>query len=93
MTVERTRSRLILVMVALAQVMVVLDDTVVNVALPSINQALGFGGADLAWVVDAYMLLFGGFMILAGRLADRVGRLRVFLGGLALFTLASLAAG
>jgi EmrB/QacA subfamily drug resistance transporter len=76
-----------------AQFMVVIDDTVVNVALPSIRTDLGFGTAGLAWVVDAYLLLFGGFLVLGGRCADVFGRRRVFVLGLALFSLASLASG
>jgi EmrB/QacA subfamily drug resistance transporter len=78
---------------ALAQFMVVLDVTIVNVALPHIQTALHFSGHDLQWVVSAYTLLFGGFLLLGGRSADLLGRRAVFMAGLALFTLASLAAG
>jgi EmrB/QacA subfamily drug resistance transporter len=73
--------------------MIVLDLTVVNVALSAIRDALGFSEANLAWVVNAYMIAFGGLLLLAGRLGDLLGRRRVFLGGLAVFTLASLACG
>ena len=73
--------------------MVILDSTVVNVALPSIQADLGFSQSALAWVVNAYLIAFGGLLLLAGRLGDLVGRKRVFLIGLALFTAASLACG
>lgn len=70
--------------------MIVLDSTVVNVALPSIRRELGFTQSSLAWVVNAYLIPFGGLLLLAGRLGDLVGRKRIFLGGLMLFTVASL---
>ncbi|HET6431460.1 DHA2 family efflux MFS transporter permease subunit [Dyella sp.] len=73
--------------------MIVLDTTIVNVALPSIKGDLGFSETALAWVVNAYMLTYGGFLLLAGRLGDLLGHRRVFLIGLAAFTLASLACG
>ncbi len=73
--------------------MIVLDTTVVNVALPSIQDDLRFSTAGLAWVVNAYLIAFGGLLLLAGRLGDLLGRRRVFLGGLALFTAASIACG
>jgi EmrB/QacA subfamily drug resistance transporter len=73
--------------------MIVLDVTVVNVALPSIQTALGFSGSGLAWVVNAYLIAFGGLLLLAGRIGDVVGHKRVFLGGLFVFTLASLVCG
>src|SRR3712207_3799118 len=73
--------------------MIVLDATVVNVALPSIQEDLGFSQAALAWVVNAYLIAFGGLLLLAGRLGDLLGRRRVFLAGLAVFTLASIACG
>src|SRR4051794_18060323 len=73
--------------------MIVLDSTVVNVALPSIRDDLGFSQSSLAWVVNAYLLTFGGFLLLGGRLGDLYGPRRLFLGGIALFTLASLACG
>src|SRR5438045_2083774 len=75
------------------QFMVVLDIAVVNVALPSIKLDLGFSQQNLQWVISAYALVFGGFLLLGGRAADVVGRRRVFLGGLVVFTLASLLAG
>jgi EmrB/QacA subfamily drug resistance transporter len=77
----------------LGVLMIVLDTTIVNVALPSIKADLGFSGTSLAWVVNAYMLTFGGFLLLSGRLGDFFGHRRVFLSGLGLFTLASLACG
>ena len=80
-------------MLAVAQFMVVLDATIVNVALPSIRTDLGFDATSLQWVVNAYTLLFGGFLLLGGRLADLLGRRRVFLTGLGLFAVASLAGG
>ncbi len=73
--------------------MIVLDVTVVNVALPSIQTDLGFSGSGLAWVVNAYLIAFGGLLLLAGRIGDLVGHKRVFLGGLAVFTVASLVCG
>src|SRR5260370_27732310 len=80
-------------MVCLCSLMIVLDGTIVNVALPSIQQDLGFSQQDLAWVVNAYLLTFGGFMLLAGRAADLLGRRAVLMTGIALFTAASLACG
>jgi EmrB/QacA subfamily drug resistance transporter len=73
--------------------MVILDVSVVNVALPSIRHALGFSGAGLQWVVNAYTLAFAGFLLLGGRMADLLGRRRVFVGGLLLFSVASLVGG
>jgi EmrB/QacA subfamily drug resistance transporter len=73
--------------------MIVLDATVVNVALPSIQDDLGFSTASLAWVVNAYLIAFGGLLLLAGRLGDLIGRRSIFLAGLAVFTLASLLCG
>ena len=73
--------------------MVILDVSIVNVALPSIAADLGFTSASLAWVVNAYTLAFAGFLLLGGRAADLLGRREVFAGGLALFALASLAGG
>jgi len=80
-------------LLAVAQFMVVLDAGIVYVALPSIQVDLGFSQAGLAWVMDAYMLAFGGFMLLAGRAADLIGRRRVLVVGLVLFALTSLACG
>src|SRR5712691_4766188 len=82
-----------LALLAVAQFMVVLDASIVNVALPSIGRALHFSQENLAWVVNAYVLTFGGFLLLGGRMADLLGRRRVFMGGLVLFALASLAGG
>jgi EmrB/QacA subfamily drug resistance transporter len=77
----------------LGSFMIVLDTTIVNVALPSIREDLGFSPASLAWVVNAYMLFFGGFLLLGGRLGDLYGHRRLFAIGIAVFTAASLAAG
>jgi EmrB/QacA subfamily drug resistance transporter len=82
-----------LLVLCMGVLMIVLDTTIVNVALPSIKASLGFGDAPLAWVVNAYMLTFGGFLLLGGRLGDLYGHRRLFLAGLSLFTLASLACG
>jgi MFS family permease len=82
-----------LVLLSLAQLMVILDVTVVNVALPTIGTDLGLDRAWLTWVVTAYTLCFGGLLLLGGRLADALGRRRAFLAGLGLFTAASLASG
>jgi EmrB/QacA subfamily drug resistance transporter len=84
---------LALVVIAAAQLMVVLDATIVNVALPHIQDALGFSGSGLEWVVNAYALTFGGFLLLGGRAGDILGRRRVFIAGIVLFALASLAGG
>src|SRR4051812_7791444 len=73
--------------------MIVLDVTIVNVALPSIQDDLGFSSSSLAWVVNAYLIAFGGLLLLAGRLGDLIGRRTVFLAGLAVFTGASLVCG
>src|SRR3989442_10657632 len=75
------------------QFMVVLDIAIVNVALPSIQVDLGFSEANLQWVISAYALVFGGFLLLGGRAADLLGRRRLFLFGIVVFTLASLFAG
>jgi EmrB/QacA subfamily drug resistance transporter len=84
---------LVLALVCLAQFMVVLDVSIVNVALPSIQTDLGFSTSGLQWVVNAYTLTFAGFLLLGGRAADLFGRRRMFILGLGLFTLASLAGG
>ncbi len=84
---------LALVVIATAQLMVVLDATIVNVALPDIQKALGFSGSGLEWVVNAYALTFGGFLLLGGRAGDLLGRRRVFIFGILLFTAASLLGG
>ncbi|SEH03490.1 drug resistance transporter, EmrB/QacA subfamily [Nonomuraea solani] len=87
------RPRAALVVLCFVQFMLILDDNVVSVALPSLRDELGFGDAGLAWVVNAYFLAFGGLLLLAGRAADLLGRRRVFLFGVALFGVASLACG
>ena len=79
--------------VLVAQLMLVLDATVVNVALPRIDADLGFGPAGLSWVLNAYTLAFGGLLLLGGRLGDVRGRRLLFLAGLGLFTLSSLLGG
>src|SRR5205807_6067563 len=88
------RSRWIaLVVLCVGMLMIVLDQTIVNVALPSIQRDLGFSTSNLAWVVNAYLIAFGGLLLLAGRLGDLLGRKRVFLTGLAVFTAASAVCG
>src|SRR5882672_11307942 len=91
--IEHYRRWFALGLVCLTTLMIVLDGTIVNVALPVIQEDLGFSQADLAWVVNAYLLTFGGFMLLSGRLADLIGRRTVLMVGIGLFTLASLACG
>ena len=91
--VEPRRRWVALVVLCLGQLMIVLDATIVNVALPSIQHDLGFTQASLTWVVNAYLIAFGSFLLLAGRLGDLLGRKRVFLGGLVLFTTASALCG
>jgi len=89
-----TRARwLALYVLCLGDLMIVLDQSIVNVALPSIRADLGFSQASLAWVVNAYLLTFGGFLLLSGRLGDLLGNKRVFLGGVAFFTAVSVACG
>src|SRR5947209_8832670 len=82
-----------LIVVCLAQLMIVLDVTIVNVALPSIQRDLHFSQGNLTWVVNAFLITFGSLLLLAGRLGDLAGRKRVFLGGLTIFTIASLLCG
>ena len=82
-----------LALLSVVQFMVVLDIAIVNVALPSIQQDLGFSQENLQWVISAYALVFGGFLLLGGRAADLLGRRRLFLIGTAVFTVASLLAG
>src|SRR4051794_25713704 len=89
---ERNRWAALYVLCAGA-LMIVLDATIVNVALPSIQDDLGFTSSNLAWVVNAYLIAFGGLLLLAGRVGDLIGSRRVFLAGLAVFTLASLLCG
>jgi EmrB/QacA subfamily drug resistance transporter len=89
----RRRGWSVLVLLSVAQFMVILDMTIVNVALPSIGRSLHFGPGGLQWVVTTYLLFTGGLMLLGGRAADLLGRRRMFLTGLAIFTAASLASG
>ena len=93
MTTDMRKRWLALIVLCLGDLMIVLDTTIVNVALPSIRSDLGFTETSLAWVVNAYLLTFGGFLLLGGRLGDLFGHRRLFLGGVALFTLASIACG
>src|SRR3712207_1397792 len=94
MTEVQDRSRwTALVVLCAGMLMVILDQTIVNVALPSIQDDLGFSQSGLAWVVNAYLIAFGGLLLLSGRLGDLIGRKRVFMAGLAVFTFASLLCG
>src|SRR6187399_311857 len=90
---EDRRRWLALYVLCTGVLMIVLDITVVNVALPSIQHDLGFSQSSLAWVVNAYMIAFGGLLLLAGRLGDLISRRQVFLAGLAVFVVASFACG
>src|SRR3954467_10881164 len=92
-TPERDTRWLALVVLCAGMLMIVLDATVTNVALPSIQSDLGFTQSGLAWVVNAYLIAFGGLLLLAGRLGDLISRRGIFLAGLAVFTGASLACG
>ncbi len=92
-TTDTNRRWMALLVLCLGTLMIVLDTTIVNVALPSIRADLGFSPTSLAWVVNAYMLTFGGFLLLGGRLGDLYGHRRLFLCGITLFTLASLCCG
>src|SRR6516162_8218172 len=88
------RSRWVaLYVLCVGMLMIVLDVTVVNVALPSIKNDLGFSQSSLAWVVNAYLISFGGLLLLAGRFGDILGRKRIFLAGLALFVASSALCG
>src|SRR5829696_1368963 len=87
------RKWIALALLAAAQFVVVLDASIVNVALPSIGKDLQIDNSELSWVVNAYTLFFGGFLLLGGRMADLIGRRRMFVAGLILFALASLAGG
>ncbi len=93
MTADNRTRWLALYVLCLGDLMIVLDGTIVNVALPSIRDDLGFSQTSLAWVVNAYLLTFGGFLLLGGRLGDLFGQRRMFLVGIGLFTVASLACG
>ena len=92
-TLDARRRWLALMVLCLGDLMIVLDTTIVNVALPSIRTDLAFTETSLVWVVNAYMLTFGGFLLLGGRLGDLFGQRRIFLVGLVIFTLASLGCG
>src|SRR5918999_1798931 len=89
-TVEDRRRWMALYVLCVGMLMIVLDATIVNVALPTIQDDLGFAQNDLAWVVNAYLIAFGGLLLLAGRIGDLIGQRRIFLVGLAVFTAASL---
>src|ERR1700726_4699523 len=91
--VSRFNPNAVLALVAVAQFMVVLDASIVNVALPTIKRDVGFSEQSLSWILNAYTLMFGGFLLLGGRLADRLGRRRLFVAGIALFSGASLVCG
>src|SRR5256714_9414775 len=94
MTIADNRTRwLALYVLCLGSLMIVLDVTIVGVALPSIREDLGFSETSLAWVVNGYLLTYGGFLLLGGRLGDIFGHRRLFVAGIGLFTLASLACG
>src|SRR6058998_2882790 len=86
----KTSRWLSLIVLCTGFLLIVVDMTIVNVALPSIQKDLGFSQASLAWVVNAYLIAFGGLLLLAGRFGDILGRKRVFLAGLGVFTTASL---
>src|SRR5437867_3421375 len=90
---SRVNANAVLALIAVAQFMVILDATIVNVALPTIKVDVGFSEQSLSWVLNAYTLMFGGFLLLGGRLADRFGRRRLFVAGIAVFSGASLICG
>lgn len=92
-TMNNATRRLALIVLCMGDLMIVLDTTIVNVALPSIRADLGFSETTLAWVVNAYLLTFGGFLLLGGRLGDLFGHRRLFVIGVTVFTCASLACG
>src|SRR5258707_10152953 len=89
----RRRRGLALAVIVTCQLMVIVDGSIVNIALPRIQQGLHFSSAGLAWVISAYSLAFGGLLLTGGRAGDPYGRLRMFTAGLAVFTAASLLAG
>src|SRR5213079_2600452 len=93
MTLDNRTRWFALYVLCLGSLMIVLDVTIVNVALPSIKSDLGFSETSISWVVNAYLLTFGGFLLLGGRLGDLFGQRRLFISGITLFTLASLACG
>src|SRR4051794_41895345 len=90
---SRDKRWVALAVVLLGQLMMILDATITNVALPDIQRELGFSQSSLTWIPDAYMIAFGSFLLLGGRLGDLVGRARLFLAGIALFTASSVACG
>src|ERR1700744_3981938 len=89
----RVEPNRVLVVVAIAQFMVILDASIVNVALPTIKRDVGFSEQSLSWILNAYTLLFGGFLLLGCLAADRLGRRRLFMAGISLFAAASLVCG
>src|SRR6059058_58189 len=93
MSIEGRRRWFALYVLCLGSLMIVLDVTIVNVALPSIREDLDFSATSLAWVVNGYLLTYGGLLLLGGRLGDLYGPRRLFISGISLFTLASLACG
>src|SRR5205823_1769944 len=93
LTAPSARRRLILAVTVLAQFMVILDIAVVNVALPAIKHDLHFSQSGLEWVITAYSIIFGGTLLLGGRLADLLGRRRLFVTGVTVFTVSSLLSG
>src|SRR6266566_1273867 len=93
MTTSDRRRWMALYVLCAGVLMIVIDATIVNVALPTIQDDLGFSQSNLAWVVNAYLIAFGGLLLLAGRIGDLIGQRRVFLIGLAIFTGASLLCG
>src|ERR1700704_1311335 len=88
-----SNSSVVLAVILISQLMVVLDATIVNVALPDMKAALHFSDAQLSWVLNAYTLIFGGLLLLGARAGDLLGRRRTFLSGIAIFILASLLGG
>ena len=92
-TQRNTRPWATFTLASMAQLMIILDASIINVALPTIQKALHFSPEDLQWVVNIYVLLFGGFLLLGGRAGDILGRRQLFIGGMVLFSLASLAGG
>src|SRR3989442_13198576 len=89
-TVRSTNRWIALVVLCVGVLMIIIDATIVNVALPTIQADLGFSQSNLAWVVNAYLIAFGGLLLLSGRIGDLIGQRRIFLIGLAVFTVASL---
>src|SRR2546423_8387727 len=90
---SNARRWLALLVVCFGQLMIMLDSTIVNVALPTIQRDLGFSQASVTWVGNGYLVAFGSFLLVAGRAGDLIGRKRVFLAGVVLFTVASVVAG